>query len=801
MKETTSIQDLQEKRIWCTYILQQLQGKAKKVPLKDGRMVSVMDDATYSTFSEAKELEEHGLADGIGIRIGNGIAGIDLDHVVTDGKLSDLGAEIVNLFGTYTEYSPSKTGVHLLFQISPTVSYDTTRYYTKNNHFPDGQAVECYVADHYLTFTGESVNDSPLRSISEDELRNFLERYMLRENRQASQSDNASTGHPLSDEEIIELAGKSKNGEKFRDLFSGTAKGYKSESEADLALCGMLAFWTGKDAAQMDRLFRASVLYRSKWDQRHGARTYGQETIEKAISGCTRVYKESNSYINSGILYQKIASLDPYNQVRFRDWTDISNARLFSELTRDTMHYVPEQKAWYVYDGAVWEEDVGGVKAGLILQMVAEAIVRYLERDVIGKLEEPDEKNTADREVYEATLKRIKSIEKCWLDNRKRKSLLEDARGYNAVPYSRFDQDNRVLNVANGTLVFEDGGKVSFHPHNPDDYCSKIADVTYNAAASNERWSTFLHEIMSKDSEKEAFLQKVLGYALTGDTQYECCFMFLGTRTRNGKSTMIDSVLGVYGDYGTTGNADTIMLSRKNDSSGPSEDLARLRGIRFLNVPEPPEGITLNVAKVKMITGNDPINCRFLNRNSFTYYPQFKFILNTNHPPIVNDQTLFASDRIFVITFDRHFSAEERDTSLKTQFCKPEVRSAILNWLIDGWKRLQREGMSAPNCITDATNAYKQSQDKIGQYIDECLTKSERDEVKSSDAYTAYCKWARDNSFLPMGKIKWKAAMEQSGAVFQSKRPANTERDGFNPTTMIVGYKLDIGFYHSRWND
>lgn len=801
MNETTTIQDLQERQIWCTYILQQLQGKAKKVPLKDGRMVSVMDDDTYSTFSEAKELEEHGLADGIGIRIGNGIAGIDLDHVVSDGKLSDLANEIVSTMQTYAEYSPSKTGIHLLFMLEQPISYDTSRYYSKNNHFPDGQAVECYISGRFFTFTGETINNMPLRFISNDELHAFLNHYMVRKAQKAQQGEIASGTHSLTDDEIIELALNSKNGEKFRNLYSGAAEGYKSESEADLALCGMLAFWTGKDPIQMDRLFRTSARYRDKWDERHGARTYGQETIEKAISGCTQIYKEANSYINSAILYQKIVSLDPYNQPRFRKWNDVSNARLFSELTRDTMHYVPEQKSWYIYDGIVWKEDVGGVKASLIMQMAAEALARYFDAVVIPSIEVPDEKNAADREVYEATLKGIKSITKCWFDSRKRKSILEDARGYNAVPYNRFDQDKRVLNVANGTLVFEDNGTVSFHPHNPDDYCSKYADVEYNAAASNERWNSFLHEIMSNDPDKEAFLQKILGYALTGDTQYECCFMFLGTQTRNGKSTLIDSVLGVYGDYGTTGNADTVMLSRKNDSSGPSEDLARLRGIRFLNVPEPAEGITLNIARIKMITGNDPVNCRFLNRNSFTYMPQFKFILNTNHSPNVNDQTLFASDRIFVITFDRQFSVEERDTSLKTQFSKPEVRSAILNWLIDGWKRLQREGMSAPKCVAEATADYKKSQDKIGQYIAENLTQSERDEVKSSDAYAAYSKWAKENSFLPMGNIKWKAAMQQTGIVFQSKRPANCERDGFNPTTMIVGYRLDPAFYRSKWND
>ena len=179
-----------------------------------------------------------------------------------------------------------------------------------------------------------------------------------------------------------------------------------------------------------------------------------------------------------------------------------------------------------------------------------------------------------------------------------------------------------------------------------------------------------------------------LGYGLTGDTRYECMFFYYGATTRNGKGTLMESTLNVMGDYGITVRPETIAAKSTSNSQNPTEDIARLAGVRFANISEPRRGLVLNEAQIKSMTGNDTLNARFLHENSFDLKPQFKLYVNTNYLPAITDMTLFSSGRIVIIPFDRHFEEWEQDQNLKYEFSKPMVKSAILNWLIEGYTLL-----------------------------------------------------------------------------------------------------------------
>ena len=145
---------------------------------------------------------------------------------------------------------------------------------------------------------------------------------------------------------------------------------------------------------------------------------------------------------------------------------------------------------------------------------------------------------------------------------------------------------------------------------------------------------------------------------------------------------------------------------KRGNSSNPTEDIARLAGIRFANISEPSRGLFLNAAQVKNMTGNDTLNARFLHDNSFDFKPQFKLYVNTNYLPVINDMTIFSSNRVHIIPFDRHFEEWEQDKSLKTEFATDEAKSAILNWLIEGFQLLQKEGFKPPKSVLDATVPY-----------------------------------------------------------------------------------------------
>lgn len=368
-----------------------------------------------------------------------------------------------------------------------------------------------------------------------------------------------------------------------------------------------------------------------------------------------------------------------------------------------------------------------------------------------------------------------------WMTRNYRKTILDDAASVYNIGMNEFDSDIYLLNCKNGTLDLK---AMQFRAHNPDDKITKIADVVYNPDARCPRFEQFLTEVMSGDADKSAFLQKALGYALSGDSRFECLFLLYGATTRNGKSTLMESILRVFGDYGLTVAPETIAAKQRN-SSGPSEDLARLAGRRLANISEPSRGLRLNAAQVKSMTGNDSINARFLHCNSFDFRPQFKLYINTNYLPSVDDMSLFASNRVRVIPFDRHFEPQEQDPGLKNQFATEEAKSAILNWLIAGWQLLQKEGLTSPAAVVEATKEYSHDSNKIALFAEDNLEPNANYETRTSEIYAHYKTWCEVNGCLPENSTNFKKSLQTIGTVVR-KRP----RTGGEKTTLLLGYRL-----------
>jgi putative DNA primase/helicase len=213
--------------------------------------------------------------------------------------------------------------------------------------------------------------------------------------------------------------------------------------------------------------------------------------------------------------------------------------------------------------------------------------------------------------------------------------------------------------------------------------------------------------------------------------------------------------------------------------------VARLAGVRFVNIPEPSKGMVLDAAKVKVMTGNDTINARFLHENSFDFQPQFKIYVNTNFLPVINDTTLFSSDRIITIPFDRHFDENSRDTTLKRQFAENKVQSAILNWMIEGYRMLRKEGLSPPLSVKKAIKEYQHDSDKMAMFIEDNLVEKPDAEELTSAVYTRYQDWCRDNGYCAEGMKNFKQGLQAYGQVVR-KRP----KSGGEKTTVLLGYKL-----------
>lgn len=459
-----------------------------------------------------------------------------------------------------------------------------------------------------------------------------------------------------------------------------------------------------------------------------------------------------------------IRKIDPHSSSSIYSWTDNGSGLLFANLVRGQARYVPSQKSWFIFDGTRWIPDEGNMKVMELCKKAGNALNRY----ALGINDEQE------RKAYMQYTYR-------WLTRSGRKVILDDAASVYPISMSEFDANIYFLNCKNGTLDLKSG---KFRAHDPEDKITKIADVVYDPNAKCPRYEQFVAEVMSNDKDKSAFLQKALGYALSGDSRYECMFILYGATTRNGKSTLIESILRVFGDFGATVTPETI-AAKQRDSSGPSEDLARLAGKRLANISEPSRGLRLNAAQVKSMTGNDSINARFLHCNSFDYRPQFKLYINTNYLPSVDDMSLFSSNRVRVIPFGRHFEPQEQDPTLKYLFSEENAKSAILNWLIEGWNLLQKEGLNSPAAVEDAIKEYAHDSNKIALFAEDELVAIENDEVRTSHVYARYKIWCSVNGCMPENSSNFKRSLLSLGPV-ERKRPM----DGGEKTTMLLGYRL-----------
>lgn len=229
--------------------------------------------------------------------------------------------------------------------------------------------------------------------------------------------------------------------------------------------------------------------------------------------------------------------------------------------------YLPERKKWFAYDGKRCKEDIANLSIMELGKDLADAILLYTA-------------TIKDESLRALFLKQSKY----WQKRRFRETYIKEAQSVYPVFIEQFDSNIYLFNCNNVTLDLKTGMPKE---HSPDDYFTKISSVDYDPDAKSECFDRFIDEVMSADREKGLFLQKVLGYGITGDTQYECMFFLYGETTRNGKGTLMESVLKVLGDYGRTVRSETIAQKHSVNSQAPSEDIARLAGIRLANISEP----------------------------------------------------------------------------------------------------------------------------------------------------------------------------------------------------------------------
>jgi putative DNA primase/helicase len=434
---------------------------------------------------------------------------------------------------------------------------------------------------------------------------------------------------------------------------------------------------------------------------------------------------------------------------------DIGIARLFYDLHSSRLRYVIEPKTWFAYDTGRWTQTKGFFRAAELCKDFTQAFSEYANFNS----DDPDFRK------YAAKL----------TGRRNREGILNDTRTIAPMSISDFDRDRLLFNCPNGTLDLRNFG---LRPHNPADFITKMSGAKFDHRAEFPRWAVFIDEVMCGDIDTAVYLQKALGYTLTGLTEYEAFYILYGATTRNGKSTLIDAVARVLGDYACTIQPQTF-ARRSTDGAAASPDLARLKGARLVNMPEPEKGLELNAALLKQLTGQDRITVRAMYEAPTEMYSEFKPFINTNHLPRTSDDTIFTSGRVKIIPFERHFSESEQDTGLKKVFRSRKAKSAILNWLCMGYRLLLETGFEPPERVISAVADYRQEADIIGLFLAECTAEQEKCRTSTPELYSRYSHWASEYGYKPLNNRNF---------VGELRRRCDVRKDSHS--NVVVGLSL-----------
>jgi len=455
-------------------------------------------------------------------------------------------------------------------------------------------------------------------------------------------------------------------------------------------------------------------------------------------------------------ILQKITALRPFENQDEYPLNDKGLSALFSIASKDFCRYNPIAREWFVYNGKVWEKDPGAIKTSRLAKKFTTSLLIYALNIEGDRAEEYTR--------YCEFVAKLGSY-------RTRRTIIEDSKDQFPLYPSDLDKNLHLFNCQNGTYDLK---TFTFKPHDPNDLLSQMSNVVYIPTAKSPLFEKFINEVMLSDTPKIDYLQKLLGYTLTGDTRLETCFFLYGATTRNGKSTLVETISYMFGgDSGYALNAapESLAVKQNKDSRQASGDIARLNNCRFLNVSEPPKRMVLDIGLLKIMLGRDKITARHLHERDFEFTPVFKLFVNMNFLPLITDDTLFASGRLNVITFDRHFKPSEQDKTLKNKLKEQINISGIFNWCIEGLRKFYESGAVPPQIVIKATEEYRNKSDKIGNFISECLEESPRHSIKISDAYVAFQKYCQSNGYGVENKsnfideIKGKGIFAASGTV------------------------------------
>lgn len=376
---------------------------------------------------------------------------------------------------------------------------------------------------------------------------------------------------------------------------------------------------------------------------------------------------------------------------------------------------------WLVWDEKTWYID----NDGQILRL-AKDTVKLIYQEAAQFSDENRRKAVAKWAVTSEAEKQLKSMV----------SLAQSESGI-PIPPSQMDTSHYLLSCQNGTIELKTG---VLKQHDPQDFITKRLFVEYNPQAACPKWIEFLETIFNWNYDLIQFVQRAVGYPLTGDVSEQCFFLLYGTGA-NGKSVFLKTMTNLLCDYAQTADFETF-LAKKNDG-GVRNDIARMQGRRFISAIEAESGKRLSENLIKSLTGGDAISARFLFAEFFDFSPIFKLWLAANHKPKINGTDHAIWRRIRLIPFAVTIPEDKQDRHLEKKL-KAEL-PGILTWAVQGCLAWQRTGLQTPTEVRNATIGYREEMDSIGAFISDCCALLPDAKVQAGKLYEAYKKWAEEN--------------------------------------------------------
>ncbi|TCT14541.1 putative DNA primase/helicase [Natranaerovirga pectinivora] len=758
-----------------------------------GKYAKVTDSNTWASYEEAKSgVSKFGVV-GIGFVLGEGYVGVDIDTCIDskNGQVSEEAKEIIATLNSYTEISMSGMGLHTIIKAE-----DVKLPFNKRKMKPNGimrpdidattgkqkldkegnpkykhPEIEIYNKSRYFVLTGNVYGDYNQVNERSEALKKIINKYNISAPRDVDICTPTVIPMETSIKQALNLDSV------FNAYWYGTRPN-KDESADDLALMGKLLYWCNADVDLAIKYFMASPYTKQK-DKSHlkklDRKDYLLRTAKAAMPITTAaidhqkwmkkkdygIVQNSKATVN---IQERLIELQPHIKYSY---DDRGNGDLFADIYKDVARFNTTVNDWYIYNGKLWQRDTGAMMVSrLAKQLKDELLVFSISIE-----------NESQKTAYQKHIMKLGS-------RTARDTMLKDARDKYNISNEDLDKNTDLLNCQNGTLNLK---TLEFREHHSKDLLSRITNVEYQPTAKSELWDRFINEVMLGDKAKIEYLKKAIGYSLTADTSLETCFILYGSQTRNGKSTLVETImhlLGGSGGYALQMKPESLAQKHNVDSRQASGDIARLSGARFLNVSEPPKKMIFDAALLKTLLGRDSIVARHLHEREFEFIPVFKLFMNTNYLPIIQDDTLFSSGRINVITFDRHFSEKEQDKTLKNRLRENENLSGILNWCLEGLKAFYIDGLAPTNAIIDATAEYRSESDKLGKFVTECLEEA-NENITASSAYNVYEHWCRacgygcENRGNFYAELRSKNLMSKTGTV-----------DGKTKQRVIKGYKF-----------